>query len=143
MLVILQSSDLGFFSFSFFFSHKLPGLSFFSLCFLGFKPFGLTTSSLFPWPLVLISLGLDAVIFWTSTQFYSKNLSIHFPIQVEDILCSGQDYIDEIFESNFSKEIESEDYFIVLESKYRELYLQIHRYKFTLVKHIQWFDFQT
>ena len=62
---------------------------------------------------------------------------------MEDILCSGQDYIDEIFESNFSKEIESEDYFIVLESKYRELYLQIHQYKFTLVKHIQWFDFQT
>ena len=62
---------------------------------------------------------------------------------MEDILCSGQAYIDEIFESNFSKEIESEDYFIVLESKYRELYLQIHQYKFTLVKHIQWFDFQT
>ena len=31
--------------------------------------FGLTISSLFPWPFVLISLGLDAVTFWTSTGF--------------------------------------------------------------------------
>ena len=44
---------------------------------------------------------------------------------------------------DFSKEIKLEDYFIVLEFKYRELYLQIHQYKFTLVKHIQLFDFQT
>ena len=57
------------FFFSFFFSHKLPGLS--SLCFLGFKPFGFTISSLFPWPLVLISLGLSAVIFWTSTNVFT------------------------------------------------------------------------
>ena len=30
------------------------------------------------------------------TQFHSKDLSIHFPIQVEDISCSSQDYIDAI-----------------------------------------------
>ena len=44
---------------------------------------------------------------------------------------------------DFFKEIESKDYSIVLASKYRELYLKIHQYKFTLVKHIQLFDFQT
>ena len=43
---------------------------------------------------------------------------------------------------NFSKEIELEDYSIVLESKHRELYLQIHQYKFTFVKHIQLFIFK-
>ena len=37
---------------------------------------------------------------------------------------------------DFSKEIESNDYSIVLKSKYRELYLQVHQYKFTFVKHI-------
>ena len=45
---IFQSSDMGFFSFSFFFSHKLLGFPFFSSwCFLGFKPLRLTISSLF------------------------------------------------------------------------------------------------
>ena len=43
---------------------------------------------------------------------------------------------------DFSKETESEDYSIVLESKHGELYLQIHQYKITLVKHIRLFDFQ-
>ena len=43
---------------------------------------------------------------------------------------------------NFSKEIKLEDYSIVLESKHRELYLQIHQYKFTFVKHIQLFIFK-
>ena len=43
----------------------------------------------------------------------------------------------------FSKDIESEDYSIVLESKYKELYLQIHQYKFTFVKHCRLFDFKT
>ena len=69
-LVIFQSSNLGFFSFSSFFSYRLPGLSF-SLWFLGFKPFGLTISFHFPWPLMFISLGLGAVIFWTSTNICS------------------------------------------------------------------------
>ena len=41
---------------------------------------------------------------------------------------------------DFSKEIESNDYSIVLKSKYRELYLGIHQYKNTFVKHIQLFD---
>ena len=31
-----------------------------------------------------------------SLQFHSKNLSIHIPIQVEDILCLSQDYINAI-----------------------------------------------
>ena len=44
---------------------------------------------------------------------------------------------------DFSKEIESGDYSIVLESKHKELYLHILQYKFTLVKHCQLFDFQT
>ena len=58
------------------------------------------------------------------------------------MLCSSQDYINAKLELK-TKEIEPEDYSIVLEFKYRELYLQIHQYKFTLVKHIQLFDFQT
>ena len=33
-----------------------------------------------------------------SSQFHSKDLSIHFPIQVEDILCTSLDYIDAILE---------------------------------------------
>ena len=33
-----------------------------------------------------------------SLQFHSKELSIHFPIQVEGILSSSQDYIDAILE---------------------------------------------
>ena len=41
---------------------------------------------------------------------------------------------------DFSKEIESNDYSIVLKPKYRELYLEIHQYKNTFVKHIQLFD---
>ena len=33
-----------------------------------------------------------------SSQFHFKDLSIHFSIQVEDILCSSQDYIEAILE---------------------------------------------
>ena len=33
-----------------------------------------------------------------SSQFHFKDLSIHFSIQVEDILCSSQDYIEVILE---------------------------------------------
>ena len=44
---------------------------------------------------------------------------------------------------DFSIEVELEDYSIVLQSKHRELYLQVHQYKFIFVKHIQLFDFQT
>ena len=61
---------------------------------------------------------------------------------MEDKLCLSQDYIDAKLELK-TKEIGLEDYSIVLEFKYRELYLQIHQYKLTLVKHIQLFDFQT
>ena len=43
----------------------------------------------------------------------------------------------------FFKEIESEEYSFVKRFNFRELYLQIHKYKFTLVKHCQLFDFQT
>ena len=42
---------------------------------------------------------------------------------------------------DFFNEIELDDYSTVLESKYKKLYLQIYRYKFTLVKCIQLFDF--
>ena len=31
-------------------------------------------------------------------QFHSKDLSIHFAINVEDILCLSEDYIDKILE---------------------------------------------
>ena len=49
-LSFLQSSDMDFFSFSFFFSHKLLGFPFsFLMLLLGFKPLGLI-SSLFSWP---------------------------------------------------------------------------------------------
>ena len=44
---------------------------------------------------------------------------------------------------DFSNEIKSENYFVVLKFKYRELCLQIHQYKFTLVRHVQLFNSQT
>ena len=45
---------------------------------------------------------------------------------------------------NFTKKmkIELEDKSIVSESKYKEIYLLIHQYKFTFVNHFQLFDFQ-
>ena len=56
------------------------------------------------------------------------DLSIHFPIKVKNNLCSNQ---DNSWIEDFSREIESDDYSIVLEFKYRELYQQIHQYKNT------------
>ena len=57
-----------------------------------------------------------------SSQFLSKDLSIYFLIQLEDILCTIQGYIENTWIKDFSHENKLEDYFIVLKSKYREVY---------------------
>ena len=48
-------------------------------------------------------------------------------------------YLNQIF----FKEIESKKYSFVTRFNFRALYLLIHQYKFTLLKHCQLFDFQT
>ena len=87
---LLQSSDLGFFSFSFFFSHKLLGLPFFLLdVFWAASLLGLPfLLFFFPWPLVLISLGLSAVTFWTSTRVIPERGSSNWKWRDLDTLCT-------------------------------------------------------
>ena len=60
---LLQSSDMGFFSFSFFFSHKLLGFLFPSWCFFWASSLLGLPFLLFRGPLALISLGLGTVVF--------------------------------------------------------------------------------
>ena len=43
---------------------------------------------------------------------------------------------------NFAKEIELEDNSYVSKSKYKEIYMLSHQYKFTFINHFQLFDFQ-
>ena len=71
-----------------------------------------------------------------------EDLSIHFPIKVKTISVQIKTTSTQYLNQRLSKVIESKDYSIALESKYRKLYLQIHQYKFTFVKHCQLFDFK-
>ena len=69
---LLQYSDMGFFSFSFFFSHKLLGFPFsFLMLLLGFKPLGPAISSL-SWPPCTYFFGLGYCGFFLRPQQVSK-----------------------------------------------------------------------
>ena len=82
---LLQSSDMGFFSFSFFFSHKLLGLPFFFLMFFW-------ASSLLGLPFLLFSVAPCAYFFGLRyCDFLDlNNRSIHLSTKVKKIFCSSQ-----------------------------------------------------